>query len=1568
MPIKKALFNIKGMTRDLAASKFSPEFAFENMNMRLDATEDSTSGALTNERGNKKVTSSIFSSGISGIPIGQAILNDNLILFTTGSDPLTSVVNRVYSTLPNYQQFKRYSSYNNAVSDINGTSFTYSYRVGDDNYFYGSAGDYVGYTDTDNKRKVLSPIYGGIPVLVMNVDADNDYLYYVSQYVEDSEAPDFGGNSLYFQLNTSAGSSSVDRIYKMSFNSGGTLVGELLYGGSLGFNPSHPIESITVFENEEVQKVYWTDGINQPRVINIAEESPSWNDNSFNFVKNVNYGGGITISKNQISFGSFAPGVIQYCFTYYNLYGSETNIFYTSPLYYVSPSTRGASPEETVSCSFTINVSTYDTSFDYLRIYSILRTSVDATPQVRKVVDISLKSASGDITYEDTGISGETLDPTALLFIGGEPIFAGTMAQKDNTLFLGDITVNRKPLSTTVKTAARSLSPSVVTKTISLPDDADVGNYSYTSQLDKNNSQITYFRRGETYRLGFQAQHYTGKWSDVVFIRDYEVTTPISTSTGSVSVNNIRVQINSTIATDLTSNGYVKIRPVVVLPDANDRTIICEGVCCPTVYNVEDRYNNSPYAQASWFFRPNAPSNSALTSTALQAYLEFRHNYPIPKNWNTNAEIQCISNTPPTPTLGATNQGYTEKTSSDSWVAENKECYYIDQSIFTFHSPDVEFDESLKTLDIEGNSKVGFRIVGFVPINASYSDIDIDASTPANYANGKANDVYQFKPSVAPGFIKRKVTVTTAQTGLGWKSLVSAPMWFDDFSDSISENLFGDYPVPFVIYPWQKSGALNGAKRDATNSILKHKAMSIFRYSRNSKMISSTWTASITGVTKFDSDEISMVKIPGQATSSGVYYGNIDKIVTIHGKPKGKFALRDYDASSLLNPDRSLTAESGVTSLPGAYPIMVTGRDMSPTPLAEPGQYGLEITTELANVRVFDCSYNDAMTRPTIYLDRLYEDDGDIKYERYIYNDTKTTSTDPVSIKYKSTPHLVVALAQSNSSTQVILPRCNNGATTTTSYGSTHKVFWGDVTTISQDHLTSVNVGGEGYLWLGELYRKDIDSNTRFGGNSPEAIENNKWIVAGEPVSISNSAYLVWSQGDTYYQRYDCLKTLPFTNEDTNSVSDTLSFMCETRVNIDGRYDKNRGQLSTLYVTRANQNLINKAYSQQNNYFTYRGLNPNKVNTTVFPNTITWSKTKSMGEEVDTWTNITLASTIDVDGDKGKIQALRRFNNDLLSFQDRGISQILYNENVQIATTTGVPIEIANSGKVSGKRYISNHIGCTNKWSICSTPNGIYFVDNASKDIYLFNGQFTSLSDKLGFRSWVAANIQGTDSWNPYNFNNCITYYDKVTGDVMFITADTCLTFSEPIEQFSSFYDYGSTPFFGSIKNRSIAIHKDSTNTKYYPFLHREGDYNSFYGVYKPFWTTVVVNPHPTEDKIFNNLEYRGDTFQYNSLTGKWDYLYNNTFDHLEAWDEYQKGSATLTDVKDWGNSESNLKKKFRIWRANIPRNTTNQGGDNLHKYSRDRMRNPWLYIKLSKETPNSNKTILHDLVVHYFE
>ena len=93
------------------------------------------------------------------------------------------------------------------------------------------------------------------------------------------------------------------------------------------------------------------------------------------------------------------------------------------------------------------------------------------------------------------------------------------------------------------------------------------------------------------------------------------------------------------------------------------------------------------------------------------AWAEFRHNYPIPSNNDRRAEIQCIWNPPANP--------YVDSTLSDSdvagWVSQNSENFYIDQSIVTLHSPDIEFDDNIRSIDTSG---LKLRIVGYVSINS----------------------------------------------------------------------------------------------------------------------------------------------------------------------------------------------------------------------------------------------------------------------------------------------------------------------------------------------------------------------------------------------------------------------------------------------------------------------------------------------------------------------------------------------------------------------------------------------------------------------------------------------------------------------------------------------------------------------------------------------------------------------------------------------------------------------------------------------------------------------------------
>ena len=1532
--IKQEFHAIKGIQRDLTVSKFSPEYAFDAQNIRLTARDGNNLLSVTNEKGTKelilKSTSGAVTS-VEGTLIGYNVLNEYLTLFTTGD---------------------------------------------------------------------------------------------------------------------------TDRIYRLE-NKGDYFETILLFSGNMNFSVDSPIENIGVYENDNIQKVYWVDGRNQPRVINIVADDTAkshWNEGSFDFVQELELRETVTVERNDLASGLFSSGIIQYAFTYYNKYGQESNIFYTSPIQYISFSSRGASSEERVSCSFTITIENPDTKFDYVRVYSIHRASIDATPNVLNVVDLPINpSTTRDsvvLTYTDNGTTGTSVDPTELLYVGGQEVVFGTMAQKDNTLFLGNADIKQNLINTDIVNSIRGgnvyFSQKYVGNYV-----RHSGYYPYKNSLYLG-SKIKSFKYLEWYRFGIQFQYNNGRWSEPIWINDsYNNTAP--SYNDSLSLVQASYNIPSAVINSVVSQGFKRARGVVVYPSLVDREVVAQGMLCPTVYNVGDRFSNSPFAQASWFSRPNSafdykkskepvylynftvsdtisasvgdryaqgalvfvayaiqkdstgritnlvcegsnhgypntssPSASgSLTlsegaesstvtvnySSFTEAYsadwnkfngifevgedspagvwtnydtivnyngtsytmglvnkgaiAEFRHNYPIPNNWERNAEIQCIANTPENP--------YTADSKSELsyYAANNGEFFFVDQNIVTMHSPDIEFDENIQNIDSSG---LKLRIVGVIPITANASDIDIQTTTPANDVN-------------KIGFYKEPVGVEN-NSYHGYKNLISGAYWFDKMYDMEKVDDDHGYSEAFFIYAWHRNGSLNnqGPTTDESprTAMLSHKKISNLKFSSFVTYFNTPWYAymegdnnhtGITGVNIFNSNEQSLVRIPSPANSNLGdlnYYGNIDKVL-IPSRIDDEYTLTEIFSDEKRT--ETFNRKNG-------YPIVVTGVNDAE-----------EFAHKLFSGGTFPIQFVKRSDGATL---------------------TKTPNgTDPVSIKYKSTPHAVFAFNYTKDGRQVILP-----STKSTNYSNVWEVndgnvekgtyvdhfFWNPIAKNSSDNVydgvyqdslsgyTSNTVTGEngyGYLFLAELYKDDVVN--RFGGQTEEAFENNQWLPAGEPVELTDAsgaalsyATIYYTEGDTFLERYDCLKTYPYTLEDQNSVTEIVSFMCETRVNIEGRYDRNRGQLSNLTMTPTNFNLVNDVYSQKNNFFNYRGVNYSKYSLNYFPNTITWTKEKQLGSIVDTWTNITMASTLDLDGDKGEVVSLNTFNNEIYCFQRRGLSNILFNSRVQIPTSDGVPIEITNGLKVSGKRYVSNSIGCSNKWSIVESPSGLYFIDNETNSLYLFNSQIQSLSDKLGFRQWVSDN-NSHENWDPVNYNNFRSFYDKNNNDVYFIDKDECLCYSELLGQFTSFMSYEKVPAMFNIGSEFYSFNKSKLWQNF------EGDYNMFYGEFKPYSITVVANSDEPYDKIFNNIEFRADSWDGDTLINA------QTFDTLDVWNEYQHGTSTLSNVIG---KPSSLKKKFRVWRANVPRDNSNK---------RDRIRNTWAYVKLSMNAPNTWKTEFHDMMVHYF-
>lgn len=1797
MAKKLISWKTRGMNRDTSVSAFNPEFSFENRNIRLSTNDGNTMMSWVNEKGPKPMKLHInigtwtideYVDYIDALPVGTAVLNHKLVLFTV---------------------------------------------------------------DLNSKN-----------------------------------------NSIY--------------VLWKSEKEGIDLEGKLLYSGNLNITSEHPLETLVSYESENIQKVYWTDSVNQPRVINIAADRNTiikWNstdnDSPFDFVPNLKLQEKVSVSK-IFGSGEFPAGVIQYAFTYYNKYGQESNIFHTTPLQYISYIDRGGSPESKIANSFKIKVENLDSNFDYLRIYSILRTSLNATPLVKRVQDIELKRVTGsqeakakgmnlfgfqsnlddfgktmkvsnfaqfkqidtlrdslyvqgaasygkylfqayiagkyidvidletnqrlttletDISYDfrayhgnvlsfgkeiapgssfpylyyscesnsspcilviriinsgsswsgkvvsriylpicsngnsqlngsggsdgfshyyqngcvdadngyiwvsgytmssyekntddyegnqlvyrkyklptdatssvylsaedvlesfmlpfkkgtqgmvikgnklyqcfgydqndsydeyldcidliakeivksynfpkeqlkglgeelespyiyddnlylsatckgwryytlwsisfsegsdsggvvvpptdsdvssnsitfiDTGLQGDTIDPTELLYKGGENIVAETMEQKDGTLFLGNINTLRKrtDIQTDILIQSGAYTDGPIAKYISSVqykrDYMEVSKepMPYINTLS---SPSTYcgalgFKAREYYRLGVQFQYKNGKWSEPYWVGDAQETMfpRIANADGtSYWMSGFTFSLANNILKSLYDDGYRKARPIFAVPNIADRTILMQGVGCPTVYRKVDRYSDAKegelngvkngiwdgkesgrlYAQSSWLFRCpaveiikiNNENFSCMNGKNGAGTVSFRgklvsqyEQKAITDGDNTSDDYLKVMS----PYMRSTEV---------MGIYDDGHAFYVDDMLATIHSPELQFDTSFSSFDFKGCS---MDIVGRVSLNHTYSDIDIQTSTPTIGTD-------------AAGFIHRSVVTD------GSAALISAPFYEDYIVDDVDNDKYSAYrtdvtPVVFPVHLWQKNGSLNNdVSRSNRSADLLKKKISNYRFGGNTSYrdIEKCAAYNVGDMQLFNSDVLSAIKVNSQ-----VYMGNIETMLTpttpspyyLYGNPFTSDAI-PFDSSDIrhfiaLGDPNNSNSINGIWSWDKLK--------------GKPGE-----TAYWSFWRNLDSK----------------ADIGDKTKGLCIWRE-------PVSMKYKSTPHLVVQLNGNASTSEDISPDCIYHVDTQDKQDERYEHYL--------DTLPMVEI------------TRSYNKKTLYGGTSEDAMKALTWIPCGPEVSFNESTVscpLYYEWGDTYFQRFECLKTYPYTQEDKNQVIEIASFLVETRVNIDGRYDRNRAQTSNLNMTPQNFNLMNPVYSQMDNFFSYKMLDEDAYKETSYPNTVTWTKTKQNGADVDLWTNITLANTLELDGDKGEITKLTRLNNQLLAFQDSGISQILYNENTQISTTEGVPIEIANSEKVQGKRYLSDTVGCSNKWSMVQTPAGIYFMDSNEKSIYMLNGQLVNISTNGGFNSWVKQNIPSADvKWNPRDFNGFVGYYDKANQDVLFINDNIALAYSEKFNCFTSFYDYGKAPFFCSLDDTGIWInkkiyHQAEDEISYLkPILweHQAGKYCEFFNARKPFYMTLVANQEPQIDKIFTNLEFRAcidGEGTYDESTDKFTPL--TPFDDIEVWNEYQHGKLSLS-LKNKDNKYTHglltgiLDRKFRVWRCDIPRDNVTpsdseaqMGIKRFNARPLDRIRNPWAYIKLTKNAPSSgelSKIEVHDIVATYF-
>lgn len=482
--------------------------------------------------------------------------------------------------------------------------------------------------------------------------------------------------------------------------------------------------------------------------------------------------------------------------------------------------------------------------------------------------------------------------------------------------------------------------------------------------------------------------------------------------------------------------------------------------------------------------------------------------------------------------------------------------------------------------------------------------------------------------------------------------------------------------------------------------------------------------------------------------------------------------------------------------------------------------------------------------------------------------------------------------------------------------------------------------------------------NNIYGGNSYESKLRSLYIPISDYTDISINSTFIKSPGDTFVQNFKFEKFFKteeeVSNKSLNQLTEIVNIPLETTYDL-----KNRNDLSItdwdnrFHAKGVEYHEYNTVYSQEPTLVknTDEGFKFKKVK--EFDTTILASKVKIAGEDIDNWTDILENEKMNLDGKYGPINGVVNFNDEIYALQSEGVSHISINPRVQTNGSDGLAIELGTGGVLHDYQYLSTESGTKNKWSVIQTKDSFMYYDLLNKGIYSFSrGELVNLTNVNGLHSFINNNENTSELSldNPVIKQGVSTGYNSINNDVYmsFHQSENSFTicYNQNSGTFSSFYDYKPTWYI----NKGQKMLTTSSDNKSV-WEHFKGKRNHFYGTQYDSSITLLAHPNIDADVIFTNAEYK---MEMRDISG--NDLPNKTFTNIRLWNDYQDTEDIQLVIK------GNVNRKFRSWKIQFPRAKYNGSK------SRDRVRNPWSFIKFTLNNPDGNKMIAHDLNIIYNE
>jgi hypothetical protein len=457
------------------------------------------------------------------------------------------------------------------------------------------------------------------------------------------------------------------------------------------------------------------------------------------------------------------------------------------------------------------------------------------------------------------------------------------------------------------------------------------------------------------------------------------------------------------------------------------------------------------------------------------------------------------------------------------------------------------------------------------------------------------------------------------------------------------------------------------------------------------------------------------------------------------------------------------------------------------------------------------------------------------------------------------------------------------------------------------------------------------------------------------------------------------------------------------------RFTKNKNpDISTNSVDWGNPNRIEEwetfrldpvfLYNYTRSIYRFFPKQPNAIIPDTYDCRIWRSQEKTDGEQVESWSVYKPGLYKDVESAYGPINNLIIFQDKMFYFQDKGfgVAQVDEQKLVKSGDNTAADLVLGSSGILERYDYISTKTGTRHQFSMSVSDYSIIWFDAYARKMYRYKPSgLEPVSDIKGLNAYLYNKLYGVlqTSDNPYRFRGIHSTYDFRHNEFYMTFLDNSqdvplhitLVYNDLLDGYVGEYTHYPKVYI----NDKLNIFSPNPNvvlgTEYEElFIHNYGNYVTFYDQSPDFSSlSFILNSNPTIEKVLNNLEFAVEAFKPNRL-GTYDPQYDavaqidfyDFFDDMRIYDNYQNTDwfTLISNTLDYSGRTNYARKHKSIWNTRVPSdrvldvNTSIFSPANLSTIKPSmtrRFKDKWFMVELRYNNTTYNNSLNNKLVVH---